>query len=145
MSEGRTALTGREARACQKAEGLLAYGDNSAAALLQKLRRAGYTEAESTRAVSEMLQKGYLKEREQAYRFAVLSVRSRYYGPRRILAALVQKGYPAALSRAAIAEAVADGEIDFSAAAAALLEKKYGRPEDVPAQLRKKTLYQYGY
>ena len=133
-----------EIRALAKAQTLLSYGDNSANALARKLRQRGYSKENAEAAVARMLQKGYIREEEQAYRLAVSCATRKCWGPRRILAELVHKGYPASLVRRVIATAEADGEIDFEASAALLLQKKFG--DDPPSSLaRKQMLYQYGY
>lgn len=133
-----------EVRAVSRAESLLAYGDNSANGLCRKLRRRGYSQQSAEAAVGRMLQKGYIREEEQAYRLVLRDANSKLWGPRRILGDLLQKGYPAALSRSAIAQAQENGDVDFAACRQALLLKKFkGEPPDPAAKRR--TLYQYGY
>lgn len=133
-----------EIRARAKAESLLSYGDNSANGLCRKLRQRGYSQENAEAAVAEMLQKGYIREEEQAYRLAVIAANRKCWGPRRIVADLAHKGYPAPLVRRVIAQAEAEGEIDFRASAVRLLEKKY--KGEMPDPLtRKRVLYQYGY
>lgn len=133
-----------EVRAINRAESLLAYGDNSANGLCRKLRRCGYSQQSAEAAVGRMLQKGYIREEEQAYRLVLRDANSKLWGPRRILADLLQKGYPAALSRQAIAQAQENGEVDFAACRKALLKKKC-KGEEPDFSIKKRILYQYGY
>ena len=133
-----------EIRARAKAESLLAYGDNSANGLCRKLRQRGYSQENAEAAVALMLQKGYIREEEQVYRLVLAAANRKYWGPRRIVADLAHKGYPAALVRRVIATAEADGEIDFHESAARLLEKKCKGEQPDPLT-RKRVLYQYGY
>lgn len=133
-----------EIRARAKAESLLAYGDNSANGLCRKLRQRGYSQENAEAAVAVMLQKGYIREEEQAYRLALAAANRKCWGPRRIVADLSHKGYPAPLVRRVIAQAEAEGEIDFRESASRLLEKKF-KGETPDPLTRKRVLYQYGY
>ena len=133
-----------EIRAVEKAAGLIAYGDQSANGLCRKLRQRGYSQENAEAAVARMMQKGYIREEEQAYRLAVVAATRKHWGPRRIVADLSHKGYPAATVRRAITAAEEEGDIDFEEAKAALLAKKFG--DDLPPPLeRRRVLYQYGF
>ena len=133
-----------EIRARAKAESLLAYGDNSANGLCRKLRQRGYSQENAEAAVALMLQKGYIREEEQVYRLVLAAANRKYWGARRIVADLAHKGYPAALVRRVIAQAEAEGEIDFHESAARLLEKRF-KGETPDPMTRRRVLYQYGY
>lgn len=138
VAEGEIAL-----RALSHALRLLAFGDNSARALTRKLREKGHPREAAEAAVAQMIERGYLCEQAQAARFAARAVRQKHWGRRRVLAALVQKGYAPALARRAIETAEADGEVDFAAARSALLEEKL--PADATVEERRALLYRYGY
>ena len=133
-----------EIRALSKAESLLAYGDNSANGLCRKLRQRGYSQENAEAAVAHVLQKGYIREGEQAYRLVVAAANRKCWGPRRIVADLSHKGYPAETVRRAIAQAESEGEIDFEESKKALLQKKFGEEQPSPLD-RRRVLYQYGY
>lgn len=130
-------------QATEKAVSLLSYGDNSCRGLYRKLRRRGYDSAAAEAAVGRMLQKGYIREEEQARRLAIACATRKLWGRRRIVAYLGEKGYDTALARRVIREAEAEGEIDFTETAKELIDKKLS--EDAPAEERRKLLYRYGY
>lgn len=130
-------------KATEKAVSLLSYGDNSCRGLYRKLRSRGYDSETAEAAVARMLQKGYIREEEQARRLAIACATRKLWGRRRIVAHLCEKGYDTALTRRVIEEAEADGEINFAETAKDLIEKKLG--EDAPAEERRKLLYRYGY
>ena len=134
-AEGRCEAVARAVR-------VLSYGACSANALCLKLRAKGYDRETAEAAVARMIARGYLNEPEQAKRLAVLAVRSKCWGSRRVYAYLMHKGYPAATARAAIAEAEAEGELDFSEARARLLAKL---PPDAAPEQRRALLYKYGH
>lgn len=130
-------------KATEKAVSLLSYGDNSCRGLYRKLRSRGYDSEAAEAAVARMLQKGYIREDEQARRLVITCATRKLWGRRRIVAHLCEKGYDTALARRVITEAEADGEIDFTESAKELIEKKLG--EDAPAEEKRKLLYRYGY
>ena len=132
-----------EGQALKKAVSLLSYGDNSATGLYRKLRRHGYNRESAEAAVGRMVEKGYIREEEQAYRLAVSCATHKLWGRRRILSALREKGYAAALVGRVIDRAEEDGEIDFAANAAALVLRRLGEHPD-PNE-RRALLYRYGY
>ena len=130
-------------KATEKAVSLLSYGDNSCRALCRKLRAKGYDRETAEAAVARMLQKGYIREEEQARRLAIVCATRKLWGRRRIVAHLAEKGYDLSLAHRVIDEAVEEGEIDFAETAAELLSRKLD--EDAPALERRKLLYRYGY
>lgn len=121
----------------------LAYTDHSARALTRKLREKGSPPAAAQAAVDAMLARGYIREDEQAYRLAVARANRKCHGPRRVLATLLEKGYPPDTARAAIRRAVEEGEIDFPALAARLVEEKLGADPD--REEKRKLLYKHGF
>ncbi len=132
-----------EERAREKAVELLSYGDNSQSGLYRKLRQHGYGREASEGAVAYVVARGYLREREQALRLVVREAQGKYYGPRRISAALHQKGYPTPVIQDALREAEAQGDVDFAALRQRLLDEKL--PPEADATARRKLLYRYGY
>ena len=122
---------------------ILSYADNSCRRLAQKLRQKGISPAVAEATVCEMVAEGLLCEKRQL-ESAVLSLSShKLFGPYRILADLVSKGYPAAAVREAIQNAVQNGQVDFKDSAKRLIRKKLG---DTPDEDKKrKLLFTYGY
>lgn len=133
----------RRVRAVAAAVRLLAYGDNSRLALGRKLRQKGHDRESTEAALAEMEARGYLREAEQAARYAAAAVQRKCWGRRRVLFALLGKGYTRAVALSAIASAEAAGEIDFAAAKARLLADRL--PPDADAETRRALLYRYGY
>lgn len=129
--------------AYERAVRILACGDNSAMGLYRKLRARGCPKSAAEAAVQEVMARGYLREEEQAYRIAVREANGKCRGPRRILAALSEKGYPAALCRRVLARAEACGDIDFAALRARLLSEKL--PADAPPEKKWALLRQSGF
>ena len=122
---------------------ILEIGSVSKKGLVIKLLHKGVSRESAEFAVSRMLALGYIKEGEQARSIASSLVRRNLWGPRRVYAALREKGYSEHDAREAIEGAEGAGEIDFAAARRALiarLSKKGASPEKLRA-----TLYRYGY
>ncbi len=112
-------------------------------ALFRKLVQKGISRDAAEFAVSRMSALGYIRETEQARSLAASLVRRNLWGPRRVYAALCEKGYSGSDAREAIDAACDAGEIDFTEARRALLareSKKGASPEKLRA-----TLYRYGY
>ena len=122
---------------------ILEVSSPSRRALFLKLARKGVSRDAAEFAVTRMSELGYIREGEQARALAAALVRRNLWGPRRVYAALCEKGYSGSDARKAIDEACEAGEIDFAAARRALLarESKKGAP---PEKLRA-ALYRYGY
>lgn len=129
--------------ATAKAVELLSYGDNSANGLCRKLRNHGYTRQAAEDAVARMIGKGYLNEPEQARHYAVTAANRKHWGRRRIAAGLAAKGYNLTTVFAAIDAAEQDGEIDFRALAAELVQETLG--ENPEPTERRKLLQKYGF
>ncbi len=130
-------------KATAKAVHLLSYGDNSAKGLFRKLRAHGYTREDAEAAVARMMEAGYIREEEQAYRLAVTCANTKLWGPRRITAYLRERGYGGETARLAIARATEEGEIDFAENKQELLRKKV--PDGATPQEKRGLLYRYGY
>lgn len=122
---------------------LLSYGDNSANALLRKLRDRGVKREAAETAVATMLSRGYIREDEQLARLVTTYANAKLWGRRRILAALASKGYTPDAIRAAITRAEETGEIDFAALAEALIEDRLGQSPS--REEKKKLLWKHGF
>lgn len=122
---------------------ILEVSSPSKRALYLKLTRKGFSRESAEFAVSRMHELGYIRENEQARSLAASMVRRNLWGPRRVYAALCEKGYSGKDASEAIDAACEAGEIDFAASRRALLarEAKKGAP---PEKLRA-LLYRYGY
>lgn len=130
-------------RARKAALGALAYGDNSCRRLFQKLRQKGISAEIAEATVSDMVSEGFLSEARQLEN-AVLSLSAhKLFGPYRILADLISKGYQGEDIRAAIRAAIERGDVDFQANAKRLLEKKLGKT--CTEEEKRKLLFTYGY
>ncbi len=107
--------------AVKRGMNLLAYGDQSARRLVYKLTAKGVERAVAEAAVAYLSEKGYIHEDDTARRRAEQGVRKQW-GPRRIREDLRANGFtPAAIDEAL--EALCD--VDFEAACAAVIRKKY--------------------
>lgn len=121
---------------------ILSFSDNNRVALTRKLRARGFSAPLAAEVVEEMVARGYIREGDQLER-AVLSAAGKLWGPHRILAALVSKGYVRDEVSECLDRMVASGDVDFGEARRRLIEKKLGRGAD-PSAVRA-LLYRYGY
>ena len=116
--------------------------------LTEMLVRRGFSPEVSREATEEAVRLGYLNERraiEHAVRFMV---EHKHYGARRIMPALLAKGYPKTLVHEVISTLVDSGEIDFNEAFRALLKKK--RVDEIEDERERKEkirklAYTYGF
>lgn len=129
-------------RAVSAAVRILSFGDNNPACLLRKLRVRGFSSSAAERAVSRMVERGYIREADQLER-AVLAAARKLWGARRITEALVARGFDRRATVLCIERLVAAGEIDFAASRARLLAERI--PHDAPPQKKRAFLYRYGY
>ena len=136
-------LESKRREAYRAAMRILEVSSPSKRALYLKLTRKGFSRESAEFAVSRMAELGYIRENEQARSLAASMVRRNLWGPRRVYAALCEKGYSGKDASEAIDAACEAGEIDFAASRRALLarEAKKGAP---PEKLRA-LLYRYGY
>ena len=109
------------ALAVKRAVEILAYGDESCAALTRKLRERGFSPEAAAHAVSLMKEKGYIREEALLLRQISLYGKKKW-GPKRILLALLRKGFPCESIRDALAQAKREGLYDDTAIRAALTE-----------------------
>lgn len=111
--------------------------------LIQKLRARGFDADAASEAVTELTEKGYLKEEEGALREAEKGL-AKLWGDRRILADLQAKGYGGGALQYAVARLRAE---DGAARCAALLRKRRMALPTDEVQARKlfAALARYGY
>ena len=130
-------------RARKKALNILAYADNNQKNLRAKLLRAGFGYEVTQTVLDEMIFRGYVNEENQLERLIVIEANQKLRGPLRIIPSLVNKGYSSSDVRRVLKRLTDDGEIDFSANAERLIEKKL--PVDSDEEEVKKILYKNGY
>ena len=129
-----------EYRAMKKALYLLSFSDKSAAALITRLRQAGFSADSSRSAAEECVRLGYVNEEGQLRRL-VLQESAKLRGPRLILAKLMSKGYSASAIRGVIDELVSRGELDFKDS----LVRLYARENADTDEERRALRYKHGY
>ena len=130
-------------RARKKALNILAYADNNQRNLKAKLLRAGFKREIADAVLTEMVSRGYVNEKNQLERLIVIEANQKLRGPLKIIPALVNKGYASSDVRSVLKRLTEEGEIDFSANAERLIEKKL--PADSDGEEIKKLLYKNGY
>ncbi len=130
-------------RARKKALNILAYADNNQKNLRAKLLRAGFKYEIADAILAEMVSRGYVNEKNQLERLIVIEANQKLRGPLKIIPALVNKGYSSSDVREVLKRLADEGEIDFSANAERLIEKKL--PADADGEEIKKLLYKNGY
>ena len=96
--------------AIRKGLDLLGYATNTPKVLAEKLRKKGYSSEIAEEAVSFLVEKGYIREDEDAIQFAESLATKKGYGKKRIQQELFRKGF----SEDVIREALAFEEFDFS-------------------------------
>ena len=129
--------------ACRHAIRILEYGDNNARTLRDKLIRKGVSREIAAEAVEKMVALGYIREGEQARRLAVGYARRNLWGERKIVSALVSKGYSREDAEAAVRDAVDAGEIDFAEVRGTLIKRCRSRGMD--GEKIRATLWRYGF
>ena len=130
-------------RAIQKGLDILTRGDLSARRLAEKLMEKGYDRDTALHATRYLLEKGDLRERETACRFAEQGMR-KGWGPRRISEDLRAKGFaPKALQSAL--DSLED--VDWVKACLLVMTKRYGAPPEDAHGRQKLTaaLFRLGY
>ena len=130
-------------RARKKALSILAYSDNNKKNLSLKLYRAGFGREIVDTVCREMIDHGYINERDQLERLIVNEANRKLRGPLKIIPALASKGYSTTEIKTVLSDLTSSGEVDFSKNARTLLEKKL--PDDADEEEAKKILYKNGY
>ena len=129
--------------ACRHAIRNLEYGDNNARTLRDKLIRKGVSREIAAEAVERMVSLGYIREAEQARRLAVGYARRNLWGEKKIVSALIAKGYSRPDADAAVRDAVDGGEIDFGEIKKTLIKRC--RSRGLPDEKIRATLWRYGF
>ncbi len=96
--------------AIKKGLDLLGYAKNTANALSEKLKKRGFPPDIAQEAVLYLLERGYIREEDDAVFFAENSAKKKAYGKQRIRRELFHKGFPEDVIRLALDSC----EIDFS-------------------------------
>ena len=135
-------LSDEEYRARKKALSILSFSDNNERTLKRKLTTHGISRDVADRVSKEMVSLGYVNELRQLERL-VRSDAAKLYGPSKIYARLVAKGYSSADVKQVISSLSESGEIDFLSYARALIDKKY--PDGCSAEQRRALLFKNGY
>ena len=130
-------------RARKKALNILAYADNNQKTLKAKLLRAGFKYEIADLVLTEMVSRGYVNEKNQLERLILTEANQKLRGPLKIIPALINKGYTSSDVREVLRRLTDEGEIDFSANAERLIEKKL--PAEADGEEIKKLLYKNGY
>ena len=130
-------------RARKKALNILAYADNNQKTLKAKLLRAGFKYEIADLVLTEMVSHGYVNEKNQLERLILTEANQKLRGPLKIIPALINKGYSSSDVREVLRRLLDEGEIDFSANAERLIEKKL--PAEADGEEIKKLLYKNGY
>ena len=146
ISEGAMELVRAEdeyIRCKKRALYLLSIADNNEKSLLSKLRAKGFAYEVASEVCREMVSLGYINEDIQLERIVQREANEHLLGARRIVAKLASKGYSLSRIKAAIERLTASGEVNFSANAIALLERKL--PPDATEEERLFLLEKYGF
>lgn len=122
---------------------LLSIADNNERGLFAKLRAKGFSSEIASEVCREMVSLGYINEDSQLERIVLREANGRLLGMRKIVPKLAAKGYNISRIKAAAERLVSRGEIDFSANARALIEKKL--PPECDEEGRTALLIKYGY
>ena len=114
--------------AFEKALGALSYTPHSKSSLVRKLMTKYKIERDYAEGAADYCKaRGYIDEESQARRIAQNAQRSKNYGPRRIAAELISKGYEKSAVQSAL-DSISAGADD--AALRALVKKTRAYPED---------------
>lgn len=120
---------------------ILSYGDNNKATLVRKLTSRGYDAISASEVADALEEKGYVNERDQAYRYVLSLANTKMMGPKKIYPYLLSRGYKKEDIDEGIAEAISRDELDFARIKTALILKH--RPKDEEEE--KKLLYKHGF
>ncbi len=129
--------------ACRHALRILEYGDNNARTLRDKLVRKGISREIAADAVRRMVELGYIREAETARRLAVGYAKRNLWGEKKIVSALIAKGYSKSDAEAAVRHAADAGEIDFAEVKKTLIKRC--RTRGLEDEKIRATLWRYGF
>jgi len=130
--------------AVRKGLDLLGYAQNTAKSLKEKLKMRGYSSDIAEEAVSYLVEKGYIREQDDAFLFAENMVNKKAYGKKRIQNEMFRKGF----SEAVIREALESDDLDFSEACAKRIRAMGGYDVFETQEKRNKaiaSLLRYGF
>jgi len=120
----------------EKAYQYLGYGDLSRKRLYEKLTRFGIRAEVAEATCDQMEERGFVDDSKLALRLAVRFAEGKYWGPRRILPELLQRGIPMEEAR----EAVDALEVDFTESVRHHLETKYRNYDLKDRKVRQKVV-----
>ena len=128
-----------------KAVSLLAFGDNTAKKLSDKLRQKGFSRDAAAEAVRFCVEKRYIDEEDQLKRLMELLCEKKKYGMRRIRQEVWQKGFSEDVLKAHFEENAA--ELDFDAAVYDRVKRLGKDAFSTPEQKKKhvSSLLRYGF
>jgi regulatory protein len=128
-----------------KAVSLLAFGDNTAKKLSDKLRQKGFSRDAAAEAVRFCVEKRYIDEEDQLKRMMELLCERKKYGLRRIRQEVWQKGFSEEVLKAHFEENAA--ELDFDAAVYDRVKRLGKDAFSTPEQKKKhvSSLLRYGF
>ena len=133
-------------KAVRLASSLSAHSPCSAKRLFGKLRQRGISAGDAQYAVEFLLRIGFLDEHWQIQSYLADMVGKKHMGRRKVVPALLQKGYPSAKINAVLEAHYTEN--DFSEAKRAFLLKKFGKTSPATreeAETMKKALYKWGF
>ena len=118
-------------KAIKQALNALSKGAHSKKALFQKLLKKGVSKDHAKNAVLKAAFYGYIRE-EADIRLWLLHFKEKQYGPKRVMQALMEKGYPQRAVEDVMAELHQEGELDYDALKQQVFEGllKEGLPKD---------------
>lgn len=122
---------------------LLSYADNNRRTLIRKLTLKGHARETAERVAEEMISLGYINEERQLEHLIESAANRGLYGPAKITAKLLSRGYAAADIRRVFLRLCEEGVISPEENREALILKKLGTAPD-PDE-KKQLLYRYGY
>ena len=128
-----------------KAVSLLAYGDNTAKKLSDKLRQKGFSKEAAAEAVRFCVEKRYIDEEDQLKRLMELLCEKKKYGLRRIRQEVWQKGFSEEIVKSYFEEFAA--ELDFDAAVYDRVKRLGADAFSTPEKKKKhiSSLLRYGF
>ena len=130
--------------AIRKGLDLLGYAKNTAKGLKEKLKTRGYSSELAEEAVLYLLEKGYIRENEDAVLFAETLANKKAYGKKRIQKEMFHKGFSAEVIR----EALENDELDFTEACLKRIRAMGGKEIFETPEVRNKavaSLLRYGF
>ena len=130
--------------AIKKGIDLLGYAKNTARSLQNKLKMKGYSADIAEEAVRFLVEKGYIRESDDAQLFAENLALRKHYGKNRIKKEMFAKGFPQDI----ISETLACLDVDFAEICAERIEKTGGLTLFETPESKQKTvaaLLRYGF